>query len=80
MIDVQLEEMTAAEAIDAGLVEAIERGEAKVSGKYELTQDGEIEFEQNNFMFKDKNNVLRVGKFKDDVELVNFWEEFGWEF
>ena len=80
MIDVQLEEMTIKEAVDAGLVEAIKRGEAKVCGSYELTQDGYVEFDQNNFMFKDKNNVLRVGRFKDNGELVGFWKEFDGNF
>ena len=80
MVDLEIEEFTAQEATRAGLIDAIKRGETKISGTYELTPDGYVEFEQNNFTFKDKNNNLRCGKFKYDSELVDFWEEFGLEF
>lgn len=76
MIDSKLEEMTAKEAVDAGLIEAIVDGSAKISGTYELTKNGGIEYDQNNFSFKDKNNNLRVGRFKDNIELLTFFELF----
>lgn len=80
MIDTQLEEFTAAEAVSIGLIEAIKRGEAKVSGTYELLPEGGIKFDQNNFLFKDKWGELRVGSFKDADELQSFWDKFGGAF
>ena len=73
MIDTQLEEFTAAEAIVAGLVEAIKDGSAKVSGTYEVTPNGTVEYNQNNFVFKDKYGALRVGNFKNQYELIRFF-------
>ena len=77
MIDTQLEKFTSAAAVDAGLIDAIKRGEAKVSGTYELLPEGGIKFEQNNFLFKDKWGVLRVGSFANADELCTFWDKFG---
>lgn len=65
MIDLQVELFTAQTAVDAGLIEAIKRGEAKINGSYELTSDGFLQYEQNNFLFKDKFGNLRAGKFID---------------
>lgn len=79
MVDLEIEEFTAETATRAGLVDAIKRGETKISGTYELTPEGYVEFEQNNFVFTDKNNNLRGGRFKDDSELLNFWSNFGFE-
>lgn len=76
MIDTKLEEFTAAEAVDAGLIEAVKRGETKVSGTYALTVKGEVEFDQNNFLFKDKNNNLRAGVFESADEICAFWDKY----
>ena len=72
MIDTELEEFTAAEAINAGLVDAIKDGSAKVSGTYELKPNGVVEFNQNNFVFNDKFGGLRIGKFKSNSQLKVF--------
>ena len=72
MIDIPFEEMTAAEAVNAGLIDALKNGEVKISGTYEITAEGKIEYDQNNFVFKDKGGYLRLGKFKDTVELTEF--------
>jgi len=77
MIDTELEEFTAAEAINAGLVDAIKDGSTKISGTYELEQDGCTGFNQNNFTFRDKCNKLRVGYFATPQELFMFLEEYG---
>ena len=42
MIDTQLEKFTSKAAVDAGLIDAIKRGEVKINGAYELTPDGKI--------------------------------------
>lgn len=76
MIDTKIEEFTSAGAVEAGLIEAIKRGEAKVSGTYELLPEGGIKFEQNNFLFKDKWGELRVGSFESANVLLEFWEKF----
>lgn len=72
MIDTELEEFTAAEAINAGLATAVMEGSAKVSGTYEMKPDGVVEFEQNNFVFNDKYGKLRVGRFKSNSQLKVF--------
>ena len=76
MIDLQVELFTAQTAVDAGLIEAVKRGEVKITGSYELTQDGFIQYQQNNFVFKDKFGNLRCGKFTeifhDIAELTMF--------
>ena len=78
MIDTKLENFTAAEAADAGLIDAVNRGEVKISGTYELTPK-DLTFEQNNFVFNDKFGVLRVGNFNDAAELMKFWEMYGFK-
>lgn len=59
-------------AINAGLMDALKRGETKIGGKYEMTSDGELKFNQNNFVFTDKFGVLRVGRFTNKDELIQF--------
>ena len=71
MVDLEIEEFTAEEADKAGLTEALKRGEVKINGMYELTVNG-ITFDQNNFVFTDKNGNLRAGRFKDANELLEF--------
>ena len=71
MVDLEIEEFTAEEADKAGLAEALKRGEVKINGMYELTVNG-ITFDQNNFVFTDKNGNLRAGRFKDADELLEF--------
>lgn len=74
MIDSELENLTAAEAVDAGLIDALKRGEVRINGTYEVYKDGTLDFDQNNVTFRDKNNKLRVCRFKDDYELLKFVE------
>lgn len=69
MIDNEMETFTAAEARATGLIDAIERGETVVEGYYTLTAGG-LQFNQRAFVFKDKLGNLRVGRFKDDKELL----------
>lgn len=76
MVDLKIEEFDAAGALSAGLVDAILNGSAKVSGMYELTENG-VEYDQNNFAFKDKWGALRIGRFKDNAELLTFLSLFG---
>ena len=74
MIDLEFEQFTAQSAVDAGLIEAIKRGEAKITGSYEVTADGFLIYEQNNFLFTDKTGKLRCGRFADtfyDIAEVN---------
>ena len=72
MITNELEYFTAQEAIKAGLYDAIKRGESKFSGHYELSKDGNFDIKQQNFVFKDTNNNLRIGKFRDVDEVLDF--------
>ena len=76
MIDTEIEKFTASEAIDAGLIESIKLGEAVISGSYTLTIDGVVDFRQRNFTFLDRHGGLRVGKFVDTGELLNFFGAF----
>lgn len=77
MIDTEVEEFTEEEAIDAGLIEAVKDGSAKISGTYELEQVGAVSFNQNNFTFRDKYNKLRVGTFATTQDMFGFFEEYG---
>ena len=72
MVSNELEYFTAQEALDAGLFEALKRGETKICGHYEYDKSGSIEFKQQNFVFKDKNNDLRIGKFKNADDVLEF--------
>ena len=74
MIDNEMETFTAAEARSAGLIESIKRGETIVEGYYTLTAKG-LMFNQRAFVFKDKLGNLRVGRFKDDRELLEIGNE-----
>lgn len=65
MIDLELEIFTAQEAIEAGLIEAVRRGETKITGNYTLTSEGFINYKQKPFIFTDKFGNLRYGRFKD---------------
>lgn len=76
MIDTEVEKFTAENAVEAGLVDAVKSGAAKVTGAYEMTKDGFIEFKQKTFTFTDKRGNLRFGKFDGDEEIVKFWEMF----
>ena len=76
MISIEAEGFTAKEAIEAGLIEAIKRGETKIEGSYKITEDGYLVFKQRNFTFTDKSGNLRVGKFFDDYELLFFFKNF----
>ena len=76
MIDTEVEKFTSTEAIIAGLIEAVQRGDCVISGSYSLSDDGYLNFKQNNFVFTDKYGGLRVGKFADNYQLMEFCEEF----
>lgn len=76
MIDNEVEKFTATEAINAGLIDSIQRGNTIIEGFYHLTPDGYLEFRQRNFVFTDKSGGLRVGKFADNYQLMEFCEEF----
>lgn len=76
MIDTEVEKFTAENAVEAGLVDAVKNGAAKVTGAYEMTKDGFIEFKQKTFTFTDNRGNLRFGKFDGDEEIVKFWEMF----
>lgn len=76
MIDTEVEKFTSTEAISAGLIEAVQRGDCVISGCYSLSDDGYLSFKQNNFVFTDKYGGLRVGKFADNYQLMEFCEEF----
>lgn len=75
MVDTKLEDFSANEAVDVGWIDAILNDTAKVSGTYELTENG-VEYDQNNFAFKDKWGELRIGRFKDTAELLTFFSLF----
>lgn len=76
MIDTKFEKFTATSAIEAGLIEAVQRGDCVVNGSYRLSKDGYLELGQHNFVFTDKSGGLRVGRFADSYQLMNFCEEF----
>lgn len=76
MIDTEVEKFTATGAIEAGLIEAVQRGDCVVNGSYRLSKDGYLKFGQNNFVFTDKSGGLRVGRFADSCQLMNFCEEY----
>lgn len=73
MVDMGVEKFSAQGAIDAGLIDAIKSGVAKVSGTYEVGTDCKLSFASKVFNFIDKSGNLRLGKF-EDTELINFWE------
>ena len=75
MINTQIEKFTARQAVDAGLIDAIKRGETRLECHAEIT-GGNLIIDQRNFTFTDKNNILRTGNFKDDSELVAFYSLF----
>ena len=74
MIDTKVETFTAAEAFFAELDKAIERGETVITGTYRVDAGNisDSNFKQSNFTFKDARGNLRVGKFADDNELIEF--------
>ncbi len=75
-IDTKFEKFTATGAIEAGLIEAVQRGDCVVNGRYRLSKDGYLELGQKNFVFIDKSGGLRVGRFADRYQLMNFCKEF----
>lgn len=72
MIDIESERFTAADAVAAGLIDAVKRGETVIEGSYAVDKDGAIEFRQRNFTFTDKTGGLRTGRFDDTGELLDF--------
>ena len=76
MDDLKFEEFTVTGAVDAGLIESIRRGECSVTGKYSLEVDGYLKFEQNSFIFEDKSGRIRIGRFADTYQLMEFCKQF----
>lgn len=76
MVDVKIEDFTAEQAKELGLVDAIKRGEVKITGTYEIKQDGEFCVDQNNFVFTDKFGKLRAGKFETNTDVIFFQNYF----
>lgn len=72
MEPIQHEFFTAEQAVNAGLNDALERGEAKIKGFYEYSGNGDVEFHQHPFAFRDSFEILHVGKFVDNDELLKF--------
>lgn len=72
MIEGKAELFTAREAKDAGLLDAIKNGTAKVEGHYTVTADGKLKFRQQVFTFSDKFGNWSFGKFVTDEELLKF--------
>lgn len=72
MIDTELELFTVNEAIDAGLINAVQIGATKIYGTFTVDKNGSLTLDQNNFVFKDKFGNLRVGRFKNSKELMDF--------
>lgn len=73
MIDTSVENFTALEAVETGLIDAIKRGETKVAGSFSIDKNG-LKVNKQKFCFRDKFGSLVVGKFVSDDELWNFWE------
>lgn len=76
MIDTSVENFTAQEAIESGLIEAIERGETKIEGNYLIEKGKGLKITQRKFGFTDEGRCWRVGKFASDDELFKFWEAY----
>ena len=72
MIDRNVEMLTAQEAKEAGLLESIKRGEAKVEGHYSITPEGKLKFKQTTFTFTDSTGNWSFGRFANDDELLRF--------
>lgn len=72
MIPNETEFFTANQVIEIGLYDAVKRGETLFTGRYELNKNGIFDFKQQNFVFKDKYNNYRVGKFNDVDEVLEF--------
>lgn len=79
MIDKPLEKLTAHEAVAAGLIDAIKSGEAKVTGIYTVDKNCKVNFHQQNILFTDVFENIRLIKFADNSELITFWEYLGEE-
>lgn len=77
MIDKKLEWLTADEAVKAGLIEALRKGEVKLEGIYTIGKDCKVDFKQKNFFFTDNDNEIRLAKFADNAEVMKFWGNFG---
>lgn len=73
MIETEVEKFSAAQAIDAELYDAMKRGETKFSGHYECGK-GDLNFRQQAFSFTDRNGNMRVGKFADVEEILDFMD------
>ena len=69
------EKMTAREAANAGLIEAINNGETTLECNVVLAR-GKLNFEQKEFSFKDKEGKNRKAEFKDDSELIAFYSVY----
>lgn len=77
MIDKEVENFSADEAVEAGLIDALKNGDTKIEGFYSIGKECKVDFHQKKFFFTDKNNEVRLAKFADNVELLKFWEKLG---
>ena len=77
MIDTPLTILTAENAVEQGLIDAIKNGEAKVTGVYTIDKDCKIDFHQRNFFFTTNNDEVILARFADNYELFHFWELLG---
>ena len=75
MIDTSVENFTADEAIETGLIEAIKCGETKVAGSFSLDKNG-LKINQQKFCFKGSDGFFCAGKFVSNDELWNFFEKY----
>ena len=73
---VEVENVTAKEALSAGLVEAIERRQVCLQGTYRVEYDGRILFKQKAVTFKQSDGAVRSLRFDDSVEFEKFLTAF----
>ena len=74
MIDAKIEEFTAEEASAAGLGIALIQGSTQLEGTFQFNHNNKrFEMKQKNIVFKDNIGNLRVCKFKNEVELLKFF-------
>ena len=79
MLDLPLKKLTADEAVNLGLIDAIKNGEAKIAGVYTIDKNCKVDFTQRNFFFTTKNDEVILAKFANNYEVFHFWELLGSE-
>lgn len=71
MITTEVELLTAEEALERGLKEALEQNSVKIEGSYEISNN-DIVITQKTFIFKSKIGDVVYARFKDNIELFKF--------